>query len=253
MLKKCSKCGIEKELTEFNKHKSRKDGLQPQCKECIAEYYATHKKEAADYRAKNKDKIKEVMAEYYTKNKKKIKESVAEYRAKNKDKIKEIMAEYHTKNKEKLKEYDANYRAKNKEKLKEYQKSPKGKEASRKSKLKYLSKPENQAKYSKREFLTFVCKDYILARDNFQCQLCPSRDKLIIHHILPVQHDLDDKNILNPKNLVTLCPECHKKAHNYFWKSLNLKIAQQLLTLIRAKEDIKPTILPKYDPEELVL
>lgn len=34
MLKKCSKCGIEKNVTEFNKYKRNKDGLASQCKAC---------------------------------------------------------------------------------------------------------------------------------------------------------------------------------------------------------------------------
>jgi hypothetical protein len=33
-MKKCSKCGIEKDESEFHKDKSRKNGLQPQCKKC---------------------------------------------------------------------------------------------------------------------------------------------------------------------------------------------------------------------------
>ena len=34
MLKRCVICKQEKDLTEFNKHKERKDGLQCHCKEC---------------------------------------------------------------------------------------------------------------------------------------------------------------------------------------------------------------------------
>ena len=36
--KKCSKCGIEKELSEFVKNKSKKDGLSYICKQCNIEY-----------------------------------------------------------------------------------------------------------------------------------------------------------------------------------------------------------------------
>tara|TARA_R100000700_G_C3151749_1_gene130202 strand:+ start:351 stop:944 length:594 start_codon:yes stop_codon:yes gene_type:complete len=34
MVKTCPKCGVEKERTDFNKNKSKKDGLQTQCKQC---------------------------------------------------------------------------------------------------------------------------------------------------------------------------------------------------------------------------
>ena len=33
-MKKCTACGIEKELTEFSKHKRNPDGLQYWCREC---------------------------------------------------------------------------------------------------------------------------------------------------------------------------------------------------------------------------
>ena len=49
MSKICSKCKIEKPLTEFNVCKAAKDGLQSRCKACIKdhgrEYYQTHKAE----------------------------------------------------------------------------------------------------------------------------------------------------------------------------------------------------------------
>ena len=34
-MKKCSKCGVEKEFTEFHKDKAYKDGLKGRCKSCI--------------------------------------------------------------------------------------------------------------------------------------------------------------------------------------------------------------------------
>lgn len=38
MMKKCCKCKIDKELQEFHKQKSRRDGLQTQCKQCNSLY-----------------------------------------------------------------------------------------------------------------------------------------------------------------------------------------------------------------------
>jgi hypothetical protein len=45
-MKICTKCVIEKELSEFSNDRTRKDGLYPHCKNCIK-----------DYNLKNKDKI----------------------------------------------------------------------------------------------------------------------------------------------------------------------------------------------------
>lgn len=39
MKKKCTKCGLKKPLKEFNKDKTREDGLYPQCKSCRKQYY----------------------------------------------------------------------------------------------------------------------------------------------------------------------------------------------------------------------
>lgn len=69
-MKKCSKCGEEKELTEFHKDKSRSLGVVPACKSCHAQY---HKKRYADievvkksqennrqYKQENKAKVTEI-------------------------------------------------------------------------------------------------------------------------------------------------------------------------------------------------
>jgi hypothetical protein len=46
-MKICTKCGEEKELSEFGIHKQKKDGLYPSCKQC------RNKKERVKYRLEN--------------------------------------------------------------------------------------------------------------------------------------------------------------------------------------------------------
>lgn len=88
-MKKCSKCGEDKELDEFHKDKTRSLGVVPACKSCHAQY---HKKRYSDpevvkkfqennrqYKQENKDKIKQ---------QKEAKKLTEEY--KNKQKIKRI-------------------------------------------------------------------------------------------------------------------------------------------------------------------
>jgi len=72
-MKKCTKCGIEKELTEFHKDRRRKGGIRSNCKKCCIE----QKKE---YRKNNKEKILEKQKEYYENNKEKISEYQRERR-----------------------------------------------------------------------------------------------------------------------------------------------------------------------------
>jgi len=100
--KVCIKCKVEKEVNQFNKNKSRKDGYHPCCKEC----------RKIDYK-NNKEKISESRKDYQK-----------QYRENNKEKLKQ----YRENNKEKLKVFNKNYRENNKEKIKEYKKTNKYKE-----------------------------------------------------------------------------------------------------------------------------
>lgn len=76
-MKKCSKCNIEKELSEFNTAKNNKDGLNSRCKKCINEYKKiyreTNKKDIATknkiYRESINDKLILNRKLYYKNNK----------------------------------------------------------------------------------------------------------------------------------------------------------------------------------------
>lgn len=43
-MKKCSKCGLEKSVSEFSKKKITKDGLRYWCRTCVADYDKTRKR-----------------------------------------------------------------------------------------------------------------------------------------------------------------------------------------------------------------
>ena len=196
IMKKCSKCGIKKNESDFSKDKSRKDGLQPKCKEC-------NKLESKAYREANPDKKKASNKAYYEANP---------------DKKKALNEAWRKTNPEYNKQYA-------------------------------IIHPEKFTKKGARFFATFICKSIILERDGYTCQMCGINKELELHHILPAKHDNDSKHILNPKNMVILCSECHLKAHDGDWKRLDMKIAKQLINLIKAKEVIKPTLLPEYKEE----
>ena len=73
----CSKCNIDKDLGEFHKDKSRKDGYMNTCKECKNSYskqYRIDNRESIsankkEYREKNTEVIKERKKNYYEKKK----------------------------------------------------------------------------------------------------------------------------------------------------------------------------------------
>jgi len=82
-MKKCSKCKVEKELVDFGKDKSSKDGLYTTCKECCKEYRLKtkeqRKKYNKEYRLENKERINQYEKEYRNTNKEKLNENNKKY------------------------------------------------------------------------------------------------------------------------------------------------------------------------------
>jgi len=113
MRKICSKCLIEKDLSEFHRLKNT---YRSECKQC-------RKISTANYRVKNREKLNKKQKDYYQNNKK----SRDEYRKKwienNKDKIKNYTKTSNLKRKEYKKEYNKKYREKHKDKVKNWDKN----------------------------------------------------------------------------------------------------------------------------------
>ena len=56
-----------------------------------------------------------------------------------------------------------------------------------------------------------------LIRDNFTCQICGNAENLEVHHILPIRFYPELEATLG--NLITLCVDCHHKAHKRQWRN----------------------------------
>jgi hypothetical protein len=107
-MKKCSKCKIEKEFSEFYKNKYNKDGYQFLCKSCKSisdKVYLENSNYNIDYYLKNKEELSEKQKIYYVENKKDILEYQIKYNSENKNKILERKKEYYQDNKDKSKKY----------------------------------------------------------------------------------------------------------------------------------------------------
>jgi len=82
-MKVCSRCKVEKNLSDFQKNRTMKDGYAYSCKECSALYYIKYKEGKKDklyeyykkYREENRDRKREIAKKYYHKNKDKINEN----------------------------------------------------------------------------------------------------------------------------------------------------------------------------------
>ena len=105
-MKKCTKCKIEKDLSDFCKDNHRKDGLNNHCKFCKNEYYKANKGRLKEYLQANKKRIKEYnkvyTKAYYQLNKDKINERTKKHQQLNKEKIKERKKQYYKDNKDKI-------------------------------------------------------------------------------------------------------------------------------------------------------
>ncbi len=83
--KRCVKCGIIKDVIEFNKHNSTSDGLDSWCKECHKEYFKDwakqHPNKIKQYRKNHYKNHPDYAKNYYTNNK----DTIIEYNKKYRD------------------------------------------------------------------------------------------------------------------------------------------------------------------------
>lgn len=117
-MKTCSKCKIEKELSDFYKKKASKDGFRSECKSCTKKYDEENSERIKEYKKSKYEQIKdskeykEKRNKYYLENKEHFSTKSKEWRTENKEKVTEDKKDYYQKNKEdileKRKEYYQN-------------------------------------------------------------------------------------------------------------------------------------------------
>lgn len=108
IIKCCTRCGVEKPLSEFASMAASKEGRAWNCRACASEKYAA-------WRAANKEKLKINKAAYHALNREKISARHAEWRAANEDSIKSRGAAYRELNRETAKANSVLWRAENTE------------------------------------------------------------------------------------------------------------------------------------------
>lgn len=94
-MKKCSKCNIIKDYTEFHKYSKSKDGYRGQCKMCRNNYNNLYNKDYV-----KRPEVKELLKE--KRQSEKYKESIRIYRQNNKDKLNKQKRNYRKNNRDKI-------------------------------------------------------------------------------------------------------------------------------------------------------
>lgn len=110
MEKTCTRCGLTKTYDCFGKSSRSSTGLASSCKKCDAE-------RAAEYRAKNPEKAKEVMNRSREKNRDSINLKKRERRKLNPEKFKQERAESYARHRDKELAKGREYKLQNKERI----------------------------------------------------------------------------------------------------------------------------------------
>jgi hypothetical protein len=117
--KTCTKCHEVKPLDEFSAQRRTKDGKQPRCKACFAEYRHANReaiaKQRAGYRERPEVKARNAKykAEYYQAHRDDIRAYKAEYYQANRNSILAKQTEYYADNRDTVRAYQAEYLATN--------------------------------------------------------------------------------------------------------------------------------------------
>lgn len=163
-MKKCVKCGNEKQQNEFSKNGANKDKLQSYCKECQKEHRRAWKKN-------NQDKVKEYVNKWKINNQDYFKNYLQDYLPKWREENKEYWKDYYKINCEKQKEYSRNWHKHNR-----------GKSNARAMKY-YTSKKNRSPKWLTTEHLRQIKIEYELAT---WCSKVMG-EQYHVDHIVPLQ------------------------------------------------------------------
>ena len=96
-------------------------------------------------------------------------------------------------------------------------------------------------------------KQEVLKRDHHTCRLCGRTDKLLVHHQdnkgwgyfnfsfsykTPINNNLD--------NLITLCPSCHLKVHNFHTSTAKIKGTLETILNLRQSGETYQAIADRF-------
>jgi hypothetical protein len=190
----CSKCGIEKPVSEFYKNRSRKDGLCYRCKDCAAAYYQDHKDKKSTYNQnyykENKDELNASSHRYYKENKEKIANQKHGYNQDHREERASYSHTYYQEHKKEVTAWKRKYAREHKEEMALYERNYKRDYPER---IRAKSAVRNAIKTGK-----------LIRPDS--CSECSKECKPHGHHYL----GYEEKHWLDVE---WLCASCHQRLH----------------------------------------
>jgi 5-methylcytosine-specific restriction endonuclease McrA len=228
LVKVCSKCKVEKLISEFHKRNDRASGLKSHCISCCIEsakeYYKNNKKKMLKknkiYRDENKEQLFKKRQIYCNNNKEIIQEKQHAYYQTNRDTHIEHNHSYYNANQKQILEQKRNYWKINKEEL------------NKKQRQRRKDDPEKIRSYGrkarhKRRALTAEAKienfnpSEVFKRDSYICQSCGiktrpdyknyNHDKYPnLDHIIPLSLGGEHSK----RNTQCLCHKCNMAKNN---------------------------------------
>jgi 5-methylcytosine-specific restriction endonuclease McrA len=201
-MKRCSKCGKEKEPTtaNFGRCTTTRDHLRPECKDCQAEYQAA-------YAITNALKLKTYFRSYYQANATTIKDRSRQHELANPDAARQRKHGAYEQTAEVVKERERQRYANNREQRQTQQRryhrnNPQAARASgQRRRARLASLPTN-----------FKLRDWRTALSYFsgKCAACQTEARLVMDHWQPVSRG----GGTTTDNIVPLCAPCNANKHN---------------------------------------
>lgn len=94
-MKTCTKCGVDKELSEYYRFKYSKDGVASECKKC-------GNKRNLKWHKNNKERSKEIKKKWADKNIEKVRQNARNYQERHKEELKIKTDKYYQENKKEI-------------------------------------------------------------------------------------------------------------------------------------------------------
>ena len=196
-MKKCTKCGIEKEEKEFHKSNKVGSGHISSCKVCESERKKrTYYQDLEGTREKKREEAK--------RNRKKRSEYAKRVRAANPEKIRELSKKSYYKHREEISQRrkEKAHTAEAREKNNERQRKWRIEKRENYNALMVYRRAKNKEKTIARNKLTAAIQKGTLMRPK-TCSLCKKEDLIEAHH----------PDYSKPLEVLWVCRKCHCKIH----------------------------------------